>query len=268
MEKEEKERLQYDENGGAFDANGFIVMKSTSKWALAADRGQSRDHSAICIIEQVREPLDIPDSGGIRQLGPSTNFIRKIKRVPRGTEYADVLNALAFEQSRLPAGTPCWVDVTGNRAIRELANNMGVAIDAVQMTSGSDEFRGVRWNELGFKSVSKSSLVFALQASLERGELKIPDGEDGDALVEELSHYQMVRTVTGQATWKNVGVANDDLCVATALANFALVEAHDSVSVEMAPWLVAPTQAPAPKNPVVKTNEQLAAERSTILVRG
>lgn len=194
------------------------------------------------------------------------NYIRKIKRVPRGTEYADVLNAIAFEQSRRPAGTPTWVDCTGNRAIRELANNMSVAIDPIQMTSG-DEYQ-VRWNELGFRSISKSALVFSLQASLERGELKIPNGPDGDALVEELSHYQMVRTATGQATWRNVGVANDDLVIAVSLASFALNEAHNSVSVEQAPWLVAPTQQPAPKNPVIKTNEQLATERSTILVRG
>lgn len=83
MEKEEKERLEYDINGRAFDANGFIVMKATSKWAIGADIGQSRDYSAVAIIEQVREPMDIPDSSGIRQLGPSTNYIRKIKRVPR-----------------------------------------------------------------------------------------------------------------------------------------------------------------------------------------
>lgn len=143
---------------------------------------------------------------------------------------------------------------------------MGVAIDPIQMTSG-DEYH-VKWNELGFRSISKSALVFSLQASLERGELMIPNGEDGDALVEELGHYVMVRTATGQATWRNVGVANDDLVIAVALASFALNEAHNSVSVEPAPHMVAPMQTPAPKNPVVKTNEQLAQERSTMLVRG
>src|ERR1700736_2360614 len=53
------------------------------------------------------------------------------------------------------------------------------------------------------------------------------------------------------------------------VASFALNDAHDSVSVQLAPWAQAPTQlAPAPVNPAGKTNEQLAAERSTMLVHG
>lgn len=66
----DKEHLEYDENGRAFDKNGFIVMKATSRFAIGADIGQSRDYPAIAIIEQRREPLDVPDSSGIRQVGP------------------------------------------------------------------------------------------------------------------------------------------------------------------------------------------------------
>ena len=128
-----------------YDGNGYIIIPATSKWSIGADIGQSRDPSAVCIIEQRREPMAIPDSSGLRQLGPSFNFIRKIKRVPLGTSYADILGALAYEQTRLPV-CPTWVDCTGNRAIREMAEQMGVAISPIQMTSG-DEY-AVRWNEL------------------------------------------------------------------------------------------------------------------------
>ncbi len=267
--KDQMFRAHADANGvePTLDENGYIIIPATSKWSIGGDIGQSRDPSAICIIEQVRRPMDVPDSSGIRQLGPSTSFIRKIRRIALGTPYGEVLNAVAFEQSRLPAGIPTWVDCTGNRAVRELADQLGVAISPIQITSG-DEYK-LRWNELGFRSISKSALVFSLQASLERGELLIPMNADGDALIEELGHYKMTRSLTGAPMWTNVGVAHDDLCVATALASFALNEAHDSVGVQLAPWAQAPTQlAPAPVNPAGKTNEQLAAERSAMLVRG
>jgi hypothetical protein len=126
------------------------------------------------------------------------------------------------------------------------------------------------WSEQGFRCISKSALIFSLQAALERNEILIPMNPDGDALIEELGHYQMKRTATGQATWSNVGVAHDDLCVATALASFALNEAHDGVSVQPAPWAVSPSvQSPGPVNPAGKTNEELSQERSlTTIIRG
>ncbi len=177
--KDQMFRAHADANGvePTLDENGYIIIPATSKWSIGGDIGQSRDPSAICIIEQVRRPMDVPDSSGIRQLGPSTSFIRKIRRIALGTPYGEVLNAVAFEQSRLPAGIPTWVDCTGNRAVRELADQLGVAISPIQITSG-DEYK-LRWNELGFRSISKSALVFSLQASLERGELLIPMNADG-----------------------------------------------------------------------------------------
>jgi hypothetical protein len=174
---------------------------------VGLDLGQSRDHSAIAVVER-REAL----------------LVRHVERVTLGTSYPRVVSRVRdiLRGGELRGRCSLTVDGTGVGApVVEMLRGaqIGCEISAVTITGGERAHSiqgagGEAW------SVPKQDLIAGVQVLLERGELKIARKmRDTGPLVRELLD---IRVSQGRGGRMRLGAdrsgEHDDLVIALALA--------------------------------------------------
>lgn len=222
------------------------AAKEPPSFFVGIDLGQSRDYTAIAVIERIpaREGPDGRPAGiaeqGTRSRTPisSVLHVRHLERLALGTSYSaqaeHIRDLVRAEELQTVRGTSTlWggvlvsdrrtappgiaVDATGvGRPVCEMLRGFGLEFDAVTITAGETH----NYTD-GFHRVPKRDLISALQVSLESGWLRIASGlELAETLRSELLNFKLkVNIATGHDSyeaWREND--HDDLVLACAMA--------------------------------------------------
>jgi hypothetical protein len=185
---------------------------------VGLDLGQSRDHSAIAVVER-KEPVR-----AFQVQRSEALLVRHVERVPLGTPYPRVVSRVRgiVRDGELRGQCSLAVDGTGVGApVVEMlrAARIGCEISAVTITGGERAHSyqgagGAGWN------VPKQDLIAGVQVLMERGELRIAKKvRDVGPLVRELLDMRVSQGRTGHIRLGADGSGeHDDLVIALALA--------------------------------------------------
>ena len=195
-----------------------------SEYYAGLDLGQSRDFTALAIVEWTQLPGEW-DAAAYAHRKVDAVRLRHLERVALGTPYPDVVARVAkvMRSPALAAGRRSLAaDATGvGRPVADLLRraNLGCALWPVLITGGHTESSGQ-----GFYHVPKRDLIIGLQVLLQRGELQIAAGlSHGEALVREMAEMRVRVTGEGReqyGVWREG--EHDDLVLAVALACWGL----------------------------------------------
>lgn len=192
---------------------------------VGVDLGQSKDFSALAIVERVPAPpveVITPWSGRVTTEpapAPPALHVRHLQRFPLGTRYPTIVDAGGALLQRLvtPWARPMLiVDKTGvGAAVVDLFVAAGLEPVAITITSGNEAAPVPGgWN------VPKRDLVSAVQATLQTGRLKFAEAlPDVATLTKELLDFQYKLTAAAHDTygaWR--AGTHDDLVLAVAMA--------------------------------------------------
>jgi hypothetical protein len=174
----------------------------TPVFYIGLDLGQSRDYTAIAIVQKL----------GL----PPCYQVRELKRLPLGTSYPEIVEKIKTAMDH-PSVKPnlLAVDATGVGApVVDLFNRDGIHLIPI-IIHGGDQ---ITYDKT--LRVPKRDLVGILQVLLQTKRLKIAAGlPDVATLVEELSNFQVRISDVGHdsyGVWRE-GV-HDDLVLAVAMA--------------------------------------------------
>ncbi len=182
------------------------------KYTLGLDLGQTKDYTALVILERHGE-------------GAQAVFhARHLERFPLGTPYPAIVAAVAdmLKQAPLAGGTPrLAVDETGVGApVVDLfrQTRLNASLHPIHITGGAS----VNYDR-GVEYVPKRNLVSVVQVALQTNRLKIASAlPEAQTLVRELQGFQVKITEAANDTygaWREG--AHDDLVLAVALALYA-----------------------------------------------
>jgi len=182
---------------------------SAPKYTLGLDLGQTRDYTALVILERHGE-------------GAQAVFhARHLQRYALGTPYPAIVAAVAGMLKRAPlADFPprLAVDETGVGApVVDLFRQarLNAVLHPIHITGGSTVNR-----DRGVEYVPKRDLVSVVQVALQTDKLKIAEAlPEAGTLVRELQDFQVKITEAANDTygaWREG--AHDDLVLAVALA--------------------------------------------------
>lgn len=196
-----------------------------SVFTVGLDLGQSRDYSALAVVERVAmlPPADASmwHRANLRPVVESR--VRHIQRWELGTPFRTVVDDVAALLHSGPL-VDAWLylDATGvGRGITEMfteafrEGRMGSAWPVpVTITGGGSGTGG------SMRRVAKVDLVSAVQAPLEKGLLKVAAGLPlADKLERELKQFRVKISAKGSDTFGALRESDhDDLVVALALA--------------------------------------------------
>jgi hypothetical protein len=171
---------------------------------VGLDLGQSRDHTAIAVVERRNGRLMVRY---LERLALGTTYPRVVARVRKLVRSEALRGRCAVVADGTGMGAPV-VDLLR-------ASRLGCEVTPVTITGGRRESR----RPAGW-SVPKWVLIGGLRASLERGEVRIARRmRDTGTLVRELGD---VRMTAGRAGRVRIGAdgygEHDDLAIALALA--------------------------------------------------
>jgi hypothetical protein len=194
---------------------------------VGADFGQSRDYTAIAVIE--RAELVGKFDWAVRAHEKTVALrLRYLERIPLGTPYPEVVERVVeVTRNRQLAGR-CHLAVDGTgvgRPVVDLLRRAGpeAILMPVTITGGQ-----VETQEQGFYRVPKRDLIIGLQVLLQRGGLQIAAGlKFGQKLVEELMAVEVRVSPAGNeqyAAWREG--THDDLVFAVALAYWSAVKTY------------------------------------------
>jgi len=175
---------------------------------VGLDLGQSRDFSALAVVERFEIALGGRDAVTYETRMAWRYRVRRLERAPLGTPYPDVVERVrALMRGEALAGRcTLAMDATGVGApVLDLLRRagLGCGIDPVILTGGERE-RCVG----GVWRVPKADLVMGLRVMLEKNELWVEKGLAGaEALRKELASFGSRRP--GE---------HDDLAIALTLA--------------------------------------------------
>jgi hypothetical protein len=201
-------------------ANGLRIVTELPWFFVGLDLGQSRDHSALAVVERAEIFLDEMDWVTYERLRRRRFRVRFAERVRLGTPYPDVVERVRrVVRSKALAGRCTLVmDATGVGApVLDLLRraNLGCAIEPVILTGGERESHaGGVWH------VPQRDLVTGLRVMLEKDELGLSRKVAGaGALMKELADMGARVTGRGQVSFgaRREG-EHDDLVIAAALA--------------------------------------------------
>jgi hypothetical protein len=180
-------------------------------FVIGADLGQTRDHSAIAVVERIttaEPPVQ------------TVLAVRHLERLPLGTPYQQVAPRLVelFEPAPLSGGT-LVVDETGvGRPVVDLLHTLPIkaTLRPLTITSGSR----ARLEPNGRWRVPKRLLVANVRALLTSGRLKVAAGlAEAAALLRELVDFRVTITVKANETFgAGTHGGHDDLVGAVVLA--------------------------------------------------
>ncbi|HTM49473.1 MAG TPA: hypothetical protein VL285_12350 [Bryobacteraceae bacterium] len=188
---------------------------------VGLDLGQSRDHSALAVVERADVFTGI-DPVTYERRRRRRYRLRFLERVRLGTPYPAVVDRVAEVVRRPALSGRCMLvmDATGVGApVLDLlrAAGLGCAVTPVILTAGDGAFLGGRvWR------VPKRDLISGLQLMLEKEELGLPARlAAARVLARELAAVEervgsAPRTLLRYGAWREE--AHDDLVIAAALA--------------------------------------------------
>jgi hypothetical protein len=211
---------------------------------VGLDLGQSRDYSALCVVEEPSfldvdrafelnvqgsgwvAPSDLNPHQAARLRGRPSMLpnkpvlsVRHLERFELGTKYPAIVSRVVdlMNSQPLKGRTALIVDASGVGApVCDLLSEAGLRLAAVTITGGSSVTNdGRRY------SVPKRDLVFGTVALLQSGRLKIASAlPDAATLTRELTAYRIKYSETGHDSYSNDPRENphDDLVLALALA--------------------------------------------------
>ena len=201
---------------------GFLkqVLAEATWYFVGLDLGQSRDHSALAVVERADLSLDEIDHVTYERLMERRYRVRFLERVALGTPYPNVVERVREVVRAKPLVGRCTlvVDATGVGApVVDLLQRaqLGCGIEPVILTGGERESHGD-----GVWCVPKQDLVTGLRVMLEKRELGLPAKFGASrVLVKELAEME---TWTGGRGGLKFGArrdgTHDDLVMASALA--------------------------------------------------
>jgi hypothetical protein len=192
---------------------------------IGVDLGQSRDPTAIAIVETEKLVRNLKMSGGLgirQQVESVMHRVRHLERLPLNMPYplqvAHVRRLVMSPFLKGDDGGPpdLAIDESGvGRPVADMFEEDGLKPQRVTITAGLEEGRGAgprSWR------VPKITLVSRLQAGLHAGDLKFSPGlAEADALKRELSEFRMRHTPTGSAVFGAREGRHDDLVLAVAI---------------------------------------------------
>jgi hypothetical protein len=178
------------------------------RWAVGVDLGQSRDYSAVVVIDRASGSLDV----------------RYCSRLPLGMSYATQLRRLSQILARCGprgdnGGLRVAIDRTGlGGPVLEMAWKLltGYAVTGVSITAGTHaNTAGRTW------TVPKIDLVDSLALALESGSLRAASGlSDLDSLISELKGFSYASTEGATTMGADAEAGHDDLVIAVSLATY------------------------------------------------
>jgi hypothetical protein len=182
---------------------------SAPKYTLGLDLGQTRDYTALVILERHGEGVQ------------AVFHARHLQRYALGTPYPAIVAAVAdmLKQAPLAGGTPrLAVDETGVGApVVDLFRQarLNAVLHPIHITGGAT----VNYDR-GVEYVPKRNLVSVVQVALQTDKLKIAEAlPEAGTLVRELQDFQVKITEAANDTygaWREG--AHDALVLAVALA--------------------------------------------------
>jgi hypothetical protein len=183
-----------------------------SSYVVGLDLGQSRDFSALCVVERTGE--------GIAPRTEEHYAVRHLERWPLGVLYPQIVaEVLALlDTPPLSRSVPLVVDQTGvGRAVCDLFRTGGVRPHGCTITGGDEANREDPYN----LKVPKRQLVSTMVACFQTGRLKIAEGLDlAPALIRELSTMRVkVNLATGNDAYEHWRASDhDDIALAVGIA--------------------------------------------------
>ena len=197
---------------------------TTKKYTIGLDLGQSKDYTALVILETVHSP------------GQEDIYnIRKLERT-RGTSYVDIVARVKEILSKLPRAA-LVVDQTGVGApVIDMFRKATLKPVGVLIHGGAAESHDIP----GPWKVPKRDLVAVVQVLLQNRRLHIADGPLKGILVSELLNFKIkIDPETAHdsySAWRDM--EHDDLVLAVALAAW-YAEKHKPRRPFVAPPLAA-----------------------------
>lgn len=192
---------------------------------LGLDLGQSKDYTALAVLERVPPPLIEVREGlyGIKRVPskePPALHVRHLERFPLGTRYPVIVDAVSNRMHALTnsaAGRPTLiVDKTGVGApVVDLFDAAGLEPQAITITAGGEPtVVPGGWN------TPKRDLVSVVQATLQTKRLRFAEALTGvSVLTQELLTFQYKITANANdiyGAWREG--THDDMVLAVALA--------------------------------------------------
>jgi hypothetical protein len=187
---------------------------------VGLDLGQSRDHSALAVVERTEIFLDEMDWVKYERRRTQRFRVRFAERVRLGTPYPDVVERVRRVVRSNPLAGRCTLVMDATEVGAPVLDilrrsNLGCAIEPVILTGGERESHtGGVWH------VPQRDLVTGLRVMLEKEELGLSRKVIGaGALMKELSDMGARMTSRGQVSFgaRREG-EHDDLVIAAALA--------------------------------------------------
>src|SRR2546430_7217908 len=198
---------------------GLLITSELATYFVGLDLGQSRDHSALAVVERAEILLDL-DYVTYERRRAMRYRVRFLERVRLGTPYPDVVGRVREVLRRPALAGRCTLvmDATGVGApVLDLLRraNLGCRIAPVILTGGERESHaGGLWH------VPKRDLITGLQVMLEKRELGLPAKLAASrTLARELAEVEARTTSRGGTSfgaWREG--QHDDLVIAAALA--------------------------------------------------
>jgi hypothetical protein len=169
---------------------------------IGVDLGQSRDPTAIAVVQQV---------GNQFRCG-------HLERVPLGTPYPLIVARVAalMQHPTVAGNVRLAIDATGvGRPVCDMFERAGIRFVGVVITAGHEET-----NPGGnYRHVPKITLISHVQALLHAGHLKIrQDLPEADNLVRELQDFRVNYSASGFMSFNAREGKHDDLVLALAVA--------------------------------------------------
>ena len=192
----------------------------TKNYTIGLDLGQSKDYTALIILETLRSPgrEDIYN-------------IRNLERT-RGTPYTTIVDRTKEIMHKLPGAT-LVVDQTGVGApVVDMFRKANLNPAGVLIHGGATESRAGRTY-----NVPKRNLVGVVQVPLQNKRLQIADNPLREILVQELLNFKVKidpeTTHDSYSAWREND--HDDLVLATALAIWWAEQYVEPIRFSMAP---------------------------------
>src|ERR1043166_5049505 len=151
---------------------GLRIISEILSYFVGLDLGQSRNHSALAVVERAELLLDEMDRVTYERRTELRYRMRFLERVPLGTPYPDVVARVreVVRNAALAGRCTLVIDATGVGApVLDLLRRaeLGCGIEGVILTGGERESHAG-----GVRHVPKRDLITGLRVMLDNRELR------------------------------------------------------------------------------------------------
>lgn len=193
------------------------------KYLIGCDLAQTRDFSAVAVLERVIEFQPVEDAP-INYPAPKhipVYHLRELERM-RGLHYTDVVDIVSsfVNHAEIQGENALVVDITGvGRPVYEMMIDQGLDPIGVTIHAGWNVTAHLSDDGTGY-GVPKHDIVAALQVLFQTNRMRFnPDLTHLQTLLEELNNMTLKRTEKGNAQYEAEGSSiHDDLVIAVGLA--------------------------------------------------